>query len=262
MASNDFRARLMLRLSSVSCRRQLWFARLVVGLLMALLVLAFVLAAPLRFNQLLSAAIVYSDALESFNLSAQFFAFYSLIPETVLLLAFLGVGLILLKRRFDDLPTLFMALTITLAFTLFAPTLEVLLYTADGRALLAWVLYAISLTLTITFFFVFPDGRFVPAWTRWLAVGWAILTCLTPWVFLTGFNTLFIVLVYGAGYFPGYLAQIYRYVRVSTPLQRQQTKWVVLGAILAVSAAGVGGVVGRTLLSALFSSSPVLSLIF
>ena len=34
------------------------------------------------------------------------------------------------------------------------------------------------------FFLTFPDGRFVPRWTRWIAVMWAVL--FVPYVFLGG----------------------------------------------------------------------------
>src|SRR2546421_8694838 len=46
------------------------------------------------------------------------------------------------------------------------------------------------------------------------------------------------------------LSQIYRYRRVSTPLQRQQTKWIVLGATVVV-----GVVIGLQVISSLIPSS-------
>jgi hypothetical protein len=86
-----------------------------------------------------------------------------------------------------------------------------------------------------TFFYVFPDGRFVPRWTRWLAVVWAVLW--VPNVFfprspLNLFDDpLFYVFIGSL-----VLAQVYRYLKVSTPTHRHQTKWVVFGAAVA----GVG----------------------
>src|SRR2546430_522587 len=46
------------------------------------------------------------------------------------------------------------------------------------------------------------------------------------------------------------VSQIYRYRRVSTPVQRQQTKWIVLGATTAV-----GILIGISVISILISSS-------
>jgi hypothetical protein len=78
------------------------------------------------------------------------------------------------------------------------------------------------------FFLTFPDGRFVPRWTRWIAVMWAVL--FVPYVFLGGTSLdilsspLFIVYVASLVF-----AQVYRYAKVSNPVERQQTKWVVFG---------------------------------
>ena len=87
------------------------------------------------------------------------------------------------------------------------------------------------------FFYLFPSGRFVPRWTRWLALCW-VLFCGT-WIFtpfgppswpLPIFNVAILILW---GSFP--VAQIYRYVRTSDRTQRQQTKWVVFGVAVAVA---------------------------
>jgi hypothetical protein len=89
------------------------------------------------------------------------------------------------------------------------------------------------------FFYLFPSGRFVPRWTRWLAICWVVFLGLwnfTPFGPLTWPPLLFnaaIVVLWGS--FP--VAQIYRYVRVSDRTQRQQTKWVVFGVAVAVAGA-------------------------
>jgi hypothetical protein len=95
------------------------------------------------------------------------------------------------------------------------------------------------------FFYVFPDGRFVPRWARWLVLLWAALLVpsvffpSSPWNLLDG--PLFFGLIGGA-----VLAQLYRYLRASTPVHRQQTKWVVFGIVV-----GGAGLVGTmTLVSA------------
>jgi hypothetical protein len=84
-------------------------------------------------------------------------------------------------------------------------------------------------------FYLFPDGRFVPHWTRWLALAWVavsldgnlprFLSAYNAWnsPFWFSIYRLVEVAFYGSLLF----AQIYRYRRVSDPVQRQQTKWVV-----------------------------------
>lgn len=81
----------------------------------------------------------------------------------------------------------------------------------------------------ILFFFIFPDGRFIPRWTRWLAP-LVILWFLLPasW-FGPDFSRQPVFLALIAA---GVLAQIYRFRHASTPVSRQQTKWAVLGFFL------------------------------
>jgi len=92
--------------------------------------------------------------------------------------------------------------------------------------------------------YLIPDGRFVPRWTRWLAIVmlgyWAALALFPSWEL--GRSVLSLVLF--CGFIVGtMLVQVYRYRYVSTPRQRQQTKWLVFGTSLAV-----GGNIGARLL--------------
>lgn len=93
--------------------------------------------------------------------------------------------------------------------------------------------------------YVFPDGRFVPRWSWLLALGLPILFILA---FVTADNDTPVLV--GALFFiiaAGVVSQVYRYRSVSTPAQRQQTKWFVLGmAFFSVTLAGSFLVVGST----------------
>ena len=88
---------------------------------------------------------------------------------------------------------------------------------------------------TVWLLLLFPNGQLTPAWTRWLAVGvlvWIPLIVFLPtnwwmdfdgvWLYIGGFLWL---LTMGLAIY----AQIYRYRRMSTLTERQQTKWVVSG---------------------------------
>ena len=78
-------------------------------------------------------------------------------------------------------------------------------------------------------FFLFPTGRFVPRWS-WLllAVFLVFTTAIGIWPSLQATS-----LAAWPVFFGGAIACMgYRYWRVSTPLERQQTKWVLLGFLL------------------------------
>jgi hypothetical protein len=98
---------------------------------------------------------------------------------------------------------------------------------------------ALGLPSLTIFFFLFPNGRFVPKWTRWVASGFAVIYALSAFFPGSLFSVknlprlvslLVILIVFGSMMF----AQIHRYRQISTPVERQQTKWVVFGATIAL----------------------------
>ncbi|HEX9036039.1 MAG TPA: GAF domain-containing sensor histidine kinase [Ktedonobacterales bacterium] len=102
-----------------------------------------------------------------------------------------------------------------------------------------WLIGGVDLLTQVSplaFFLLFPSGRFVPRWTRW---GLLVIVLLeVQFVFFTNeyigqFSALnglsFASLLFGlVG------LQVYRYRRVSTFRERQQTKWVVFGLAVAL----------------------------
>jgi hypothetical protein len=79
-------------------------------------------------------------------------------------------------------------------------------------------------TPTVALVALFPDGRFVPRWTRWLILSSIVLVATISHLPLTYWCAFLVVVLLGAIY-----AQVYRYRHVSTPTERQQTKWVLFG---------------------------------
>ena len=92
---------------------------------------------------------------------------------------------------------------------------------------------ALGLILPALLLFLFPNGRFVPRWSRWLVVAWVAYIAARSflpdlagelWVRtnVLGYVVAMVVFSVGVG------AQFYRYRKTSTPAERQQTKWVVV----------------------------------
>lgn len=91
--------------------------------------------------------------------------------------------------------------------------------------------------MLLVFFYIFPDGRFTPRWTRWMAILWVVL-------FLVWFSRLFDGMLIDPGSWPlllqiilligalasAVLAQVARYRRAA-PEQRKQTRVVVFGFV-------------------------------
>ncbi len=83
---------------------------------------------------------------------------------------------------------------------------------------------------------LFPNGRPVPRWLGWLLLGICLVDLLPSFFPAMPFGD-WIELLFILSGFPLIVgAMIYRYRRVSTPVERQQTKWVVFGVALTMSA--------------------------
>src|SRR6266568_712228 len=99
-------------------------------------------------------------------------------------------------------------------------------------------LYFLALALFMLVFLQFPSGQFVPRWMRLSLVVFVAGLVPTAFVAPSMPNTLVDRLTNLVSL--GELAtlailQIYRYRRVSSPIQRQQTKWVVFGIAISVA---------------------------
>jgi signal transduction histidine kinase len=88
------------------------------------------------------------------------------------------------------------------------------------------------------FYYVFPTGHFVPRWVRWVFFLMLIYEGITTFFPFASFNPFYtypllfnLALIGQVGSFIA--VQVYRYRRVSSPVQRQQSKWVVYGLSLA-----------------------------
>jgi hypothetical protein len=213
----------------------------------------FVVGLPIYFKQLQTACIGAAAcalngalnptgmrALQNLGFSVGGYAAYTVALYVVVSLVWSIIGLMIFCRRSDD----WMALFVSLFLVTYYPGIQNGPAYALAMIFPAWDLPGkfVSLLVLISlglFLYLFPDGRFVPRWTclllivgiAWLvpinffpdspfdSTTWPPLPGLAVWLGFVG------SLVY---------AQIYRYRRVSNPVQRRQTKWVVLGGTAAI----------------------------
>jgi len=192
-----------------------------------------------------------------------YLVWHTIVLSIITMLAYAVAAGAIFWHRSDDWMAVLISTALLMTGAAASPTLEIL-----GRQP-AWfwpvaVVQGLGLVLVLFVFYLFPDGRFVPRWSRSLAllwigwlVAWAVMPSLTvekgdlPLAlrylsFLVSslthtldavryylrISSLLLVMLgwFGSGVF----AQIYRFEYVSTPIQRQQTKWVVFGLILGV----------------------------
>ncbi|MFP4394145.1 MAG: ATP-binding protein [Anaerolineales bacterium] len=196
----------------------------------------FVIAVPQRFMDLLQAGVDYAAALSILDLPITFYALYFLLPEVVTVIVFTLVAAVLFWQKSNDGMVLFVSMTVLLLGVTFPPTLDVL-----SEQPLLWrlvlLVQGLGAMMSLIFFFVFPDGVFVPAFSRILAgiiTVWALSWALLPNAWTTppaesGLGTELFLL---GLYFVGLGAQVYRYFYISSEERQQRTRWLVLGLIV------------------------------
>src|SRR5215207_6540090 len=203
----------------------------------------FIISVPARYAHLAHSTAGVRAALAELGLSAGGYALYNVTLDAVFVSVFAVVAIVIFWRRSDD-P---MALLVATMLVVWGPLngLFVLTGAIEGmypalQATLGRLVTFIGYVAWMLFFYLFPSGRFVPRWTRWLALLYGVaffgLWNFTPFGPTTWPPLLFnaaVLVVWGS--FP--VAQLYRYVRVSDATQRQQTKWVVFGVSIAIAGA-------------------------
>lgn len=145
----------------------------------------------------------------------------------VVVLVAVLLALILFWRRSDDWMVLAIGyFVVSYPLGVFAAATPVNAFAAPT---LLQVLTLPGIVIPYAVFLVFPTGRFVPRWTWVLLLAWVLwyvpVHVQPQW--LNGPLVLGYPVFYGAII----ASQVYRYRRVSTPVEREQTKWVALSLV-------------------------------
>jgi hypothetical protein len=201
----------------------------------ALALLIFVVGVPTRYSQLRTLAATglgegwtsaeARAALAQIGLPIAIYAASIVTLDIIFVLVFFAVAALLVARRADERMALFVAIFLVS-------------FGVDWTTDPAWwvgtiwytpvsILNYIAWSAFTLFFFLFPDGRFAPSWTRPLAIGWVATNLMLDLFIPLPQWAIFLIWLSGLGIC--LFAQIYRYRRISGPVQRQQTKWVVFG---------------------------------
>ena len=165
-------------------------------------------------------------------------------------LVYLVIAGLIFWRRSSDWMAMLVSLTlVVLVAVVFTDANDALQRSYPASSWLIAAMMVFGITAFSLLLFLFPDGQFVPRWTRLATVAIGALVLLTflpmPSAVESVATPTAMMAILGAGVY----ARIYRYRRVSSSLQRQQTKWVAFGMM------GAGGVLTLSLVA--FAAFPV-----
>lgn len=172
---------------------------------------------------------------------AHFFAAASGVASLVSAFISLGLSAVLFRQKFNEPIAMLLSFFLLFYGIVLGGPLEFAAASWLGSTALATTAQTFMLaTPLIALLLLFPNGRFVPAWTRW------VLLFSLPWnvglLLLAPFDTesfnlspilsfTAVVLYIGFG-IVGLYAQIYRYLRAATNNERQQIRWAIYGFAL------------------------------
>jgi signal transduction histidine kinase len=183
---------------------------------------------------------VEASLLEKLGLSLNFFATYGVVLEVIFASVFVTVAALIFWRKSSDRVALFISLALLLFGTATEPSAPAAVtITQPVWRIPVNLLHFLGSACFSLLLYLFPDGRFVPRWTRWVALIWIVW--LLPrywfqdwpppgtWLVWPG------LIVWLGSLGTAIYSQAYRYRHISNMVQKQQTKWVVFGIVTALT---------------------------
>ena len=193
---------------------------------------------PCPPNQL---SIRSAQALENIGMSVHDLVTLTIALDILIAIIFTGCAIVIFVRKPNDPFTIFVTITlVTFGTATFTGGMSGIVFAYPQLEWLTQTIAMIGSVSILAFFFVFPNGRFTPRWTIAILLGWFLFqlpryyfpnSSLNLYEDSAIYNLLFV-----AFFLSGVAAQVYRYIRESDDIERQQTKWVIYGLTI-----GMGG---------------------
>jgi hypothetical protein len=172
-------------------------------------------------------------ALTALGWTRQGYALYNMILTFALALIYGAASVVIFRAQPNEPMALFVSLVLLIFGVFLTDYIEVAATVSPWLELVTNLMPAVGFISFALLFYLFPDGRFVPRWTRWAAVAWlstpVVIGLLMnepegfgPWVATAIFAVLILTCL---------IAPIYRYRKVSNPVERQQIKWIMFGLL-------------------------------
>jgi hypothetical protein len=182
---------------------------------------------------------VEMDVLSSWGLTPHAYATAMTVPPVILMLVYGALAGLILWRQAVSWLGLIVSLTLVVFPVFFKAGDNDWSASSPFFLFIALVIGSTTGIIVIAFLYLIPNGRFAP---RWAYIP-MIVTCVLLAVMNLDINRVIVlpaevmnlvqVALVGLVLF-GASLQIYRYVRTSHPVERQQTKWILIGVLSVV----------------------------
>jgi hypothetical protein len=172
----------------------------------------------------------FIQLLAKMNLTPQFLLIYNITLSCLLAAGVILASPLVFFRRSKDWLVILVAFAMIAFASILLPPVT---YGTQklNMAFMANLIYMLGMISMFIVFFIFPSGHFEPRWTRWVSILLIIPAVLDFINLQTVHNSLWDFYLWIGFFALGAFAQVYRYRRVSTPTERQQTKRIVFGVV-------------------------------
>jgi serine phosphatase RsbU (regulator of sigma subunit) len=201
----------------------------------------FLLAIPSEYQaRMVEGAGDFGPSLAYFGIPIRFYSGFRTFMDISLALVFCAIGIVLYLRKSTSRVVIFTSIAMETFGPFFVPSYYFLAQARPDWSIPVAFVRALGLAASLIIFcFMIPDGQFIPHWTRRVSLIWGLTVLawflfpnmLANLVYMKSWssNLALSFTVYAVAYGSGIYAQIYRYRKFSSPVQRQQTKWYVIG---------------------------------
>lgn len=205
-------------------------------------IILFFIGLTVRFSILLNATPEEIISMNQLPISITFRAWWLVGVELILMLGFSIIGISIFLQKSNDLAAFVTSLMLVTFGTTILNAMNSLVLSFQGFEGVVRLAKAINWVMLLPLFFIFPDGRFFPKWTRWAALIWALWHL--SWLIFP--NLPYNPTLHGALADPvafilyltwfslGIYSQVARYRTSASQSEKQQTKWIVFGFIISV----------------------------
>ncbi len=186
---------------------------------------------PVRSAKMIRPA-AFENAMARLGVSYKFLAGYLVAFHLLFVVGFTLAAVLIFWSKSANWLAALLALTLVMFAARTVPEMYLAAKVYTWMKIPVGVVGMLGVTLPVWLLYLFPNGKFAPRWTVWPAVVltlWYAAFFLPKQVNPIYLPSVVIFLVAMTVYGIAVGAQVYRYVRKSSLVQRQQTKWAVLG---------------------------------
>jgi hypothetical protein len=169
-----------------------------------------------------------------FGLNLFTFSTIDIFTDIYVLLGYIGLAVVLFIRRSDDWFVILLSVMI-MTFGLRLTTLGNELAAEPASRYWVSVAFMLSDAGIILFGWLYPDGRFVPRWTKYLIPFMLVTVFLLYWpdspLHTSKLSTGAYLGISLFWYFASILGTVHRYRTITNPNQKQQIRWAFAGVM-------------------------------